>query len=105
MAGGCEEWCDKTPGTSSVEMYDPVKDSWSRKSDLPFPINSAKMEQLNGLPTLVGGFNNAINTQNGILLQYHADKDQWIEHPKAQMRLPRSSAAVFQVPRNYFPSC
>ena len=86
-------------------MYDLANDSWSRRADLPFPVNSAKMELLDGLPTLIGGFNNDTYTQNGILLQYHTGTDEWIPHPKAQMRLPRSSAAVFQVPRQHFSSC
>ena len=44
-------------------------------------------------------------TQNGILYQYHVNLNQWIPHPDAEMRIPRSSPAVFQVPRHLFPSC
>ena len=72
-------------------------------ADLPVTLNSAKMELLDGLPTIVGGWNEI--TQNGILYQYHSNLNQWKPHPNAQMRVPRSSAAVFQVPRHLFPTC
>lgn len=88
---------------TSAEMYDVEGGTWSQVADLPFPINSHKMELLDGLPTIIGGFDG--ETQVGILLQYHEDTNQWIPHPEATMRVPRSSAAVFQVPRHLFPQC
>ena len=103
VAGGCKGWCVKEPGIASAEMYDPVENTWTAVADLPIGLNSHKMELLNGLPTIVGGFNG--ETQNGILYQYHVNLNQWIPHPDAEMRIPRSSAAVFQVPRHLFPSC
>ena len=84
-------------------MYDPLTNTWTRVADLPTGINSAKMELLDGLPTIVGGYDG--NSQNGILYQYHPDLNQWKPHPTAQMRISRSSPAVFQVPRHMFPTC
>jgi hypothetical protein len=68
-------------------------------------LNSAKIELLGGIPTLVGGYDAEANTQNGILYQYFVDEDQWRPHPTVQMRIPRSSAAVFQVPKTLFKYC
>lgn len=88
---------------TSAEMYDVEQGTWTQVADLPFPINSHRMELLDGLPTIVGGFDGT--TQLGILLQYHAASNEWIPHPEATLRVPRSSAAVFQVPRQLFPQC
>jgi hypothetical protein len=39
-------------------MYNPQTESWTQKvADLPEPLSSAKMELLDGLPTIVGGYN------------------------------------------------
>ena len=103
VTGGCVGWCEKKPGIASAEIYDPLTNTWTRVADLPTGINSAKMELLDGLPTIVGGYDG--NSQNGILYQYHPDLNQWKPHPTAQMRIPRSSPAVFQVPRHMFPTC
>ena len=105
IAGGCEEWCVSNPAMSSAEMYDPVTNTWTPVADLPTTISSAKMELLDGLPTIVGGWNDDIDTENNILYQYHSDLDQWKAHPDAKMRIARSSPAVFQVPRQLFPNC
>jgi hypothetical protein len=103
VAGGCVGWCINSPGIASAEMYAPMTNTWTKVADLPTGINSAKMELLDGLPTIVGGYNG--ETRNGILYQYHPDLDLWKEHPNAKMRIPRSSATVFQVPRLMFPNC
>ena len=81
-------------------MYDPERNSWTNVSDLPEPLSSAKMELLDGKPTIIGGYNN--KDQNGILYQYEVETNQWNAHPNIQLRIPRSSAAVFQVPREPF---
>ena len=41
-------------------------------------------------------------TQNGLLIQYRDRLKEWIPHPTIRMRIPRSSAAVLQVPRHLF---
>ena len=102
VAGGCNGWCVKKPAVNSAEMFNPDTRTWTRVADLPRPLSSAKMELFDGLPTIIGGYD---NTQlSGELYQYHPDKDRWIPHPTAKMRIPRSSAAVFQVPRAMFLS-
>ena len=70
---------------------------------IPVPLNSAKMELLDGFPTMVGGFNGT--GQSSLLYQYNIDTDQWRIHPTLRMRLARSSAAVFQVPKSMFDDC
>ena len=95
---------DKTVFSSiRVLKYYSLENTWTAVADLPVGLNSHKMELLDGLPTIVGGYNG--KTQNGILYQYHVNLNQWIPHPDAEMRIPRSSPAVFQVPRHLFPSC
>ena len=82
-------------------MYNVETNEWIRLEDLPTPLSSAKLELLGGRPTIIGGYDNAANTQNGKLYQYFVETNEWKAH-KVEMRLPRSSAAVFQVPRNLF---
>ena len=89
----------------SAELYDPSTNTWEQLPDLPFRLHSAKMEMLGGLPTIFGGYNFDEKTQNDILLQYHYKTKQWKPHPINKLKLARSSAAVFQVPRNLFPAC
>ena len=101
VAGGCLKACFENPPLASAEMYDPKTDKWEKLPDLPFPLNGAKMELLDGVPTIFGGYDGV--TQNGLLIQYHDRLKEWIPHPTIRMRIPRSSAAVFQVPRHLFP--
>ena len=103
VAGGCNGWCVENPAEATAEMYNPETDLWTRVADLPKPLHSAKMELLEGLPTIVGGYDNT--NQNDVLYQYHPDIDQWKPHPIAKMRIARSSATVFQVPRGIFKHC
>ena len=105
VAGGCSEWCVKNPPMASAELYDPVTNIWTQLPDLPFRLNSARMEMLGGLPTIFGGYNFDTKTQNDILLQYHSDVNKWIPHPTNKLKLKRSSHVAFQVPRNLFPAC
>ena len=102
VAGGCQDWCTRSPAISSAEMFDPETRSWSRVADLPKPIMSAKMELFGGLPTIIGGYDNS--EQNDVLYQYHPDKDRWIPHP-TKLRLARSSPAAMLVPRQMFDDC
>ena len=90
------------PGLTKAEMYNPETDQWTDIADLPFPINSHKMELLEGRPTIIGGYDSDYQDQNPFLYQYYVETDEWREHPTVQLRIPRSSAAVFQVPRELF---
>ena len=105
VAGGCDKWCVWFPPTNKAEMYDPATNQWTDLPDLPFPINSASMEMLGGLPTIFGGYRHDTKTQNDELLQYNPEKNNWEPHPTNKLRLKRSSAAAFNVPRNLFPAC
>lgn len=63
------------------------------------------MEPLEGIPTIIGGYDTDAKTQNGVLWQYFAADDEWRPHPSVNMRIPRTSAAVFQVPKTLFKYC
>ena len=87
-----------------------AKDTWSKVADLPIPLHSAKMELLQGKPTIIGGQTNDrwpvldanTLTDHGVLYQYFIETDEWKPHPTVQLRIPRANAAVFQVPREHF---
>ena len=83
-------------------MFNPRENIWIPVADLPVPINSAKMELLAGRPTIIGGYDTDNKQRNGKLYQYFVETNEWKAHPTVQLRLPRSSAAAFQVPRNFF---
>jgi len=59
---------------------------------------------VSGYPTLIGGYNSDSETQNDKLFAYDPSRNRWRELSQ-KMRLPRSSAAVFQVPREMFNDC
>lgn len=101
VAGGCDGWCAEKPPIKNVEMYNVETNAWQKLADLPIPLSSAKLELLGNRPTIIGGYDLDADTQNGKLYQYFVETDEWKAHD-VEMRLPRSSAAVFQVPRNFF---
>ena len=94
-----------TPVHSNVnsQRNDIVSSRGKGAADMPDPLSSAKMELFDGLPTTVGGTNGI--TQISTLYQYNITLDQWFPHPKAKLKISRSSAAVFQVPRLHFRNC
>ena len=124
VAGGCDGWCAESHDIDNnritrtnfgrngipikhAEMYDPETNEWTDVEDLPVPLHSAKMELLDGKPTIIGGQNLREGTieenfENGDLYQYFIETNEWKAHPTIKMKFPRSSAAVFQVPRNLF---
>jgi hypothetical protein len=63
------------------------------------------MELLDGLPTIIGGYNADSQSENDVLYQYHAESREWIPHPNAKMRKARRNAAVFQVPKSLVSVC
>ena len=105
VAGGCNGWCIKNPGIKSAEMYNPYTNYWTQVADLPVPLNGAKMELLDGIPTIIGGYDTDAEEQNKFLYQYLVEDNVWISHPNVTMRIARSSPAVFQVPRQLFKQC
>ena len=106
MAGGCDGRCGRSSSPlKSTEFYDISQRIWQKTKDLPVPLSSASMQLLSGLPTIVGGVNGNSFKQNAELYQYDLEKDEWRTLPNVQLRIPRSSAAVFQVPKELFPHC
>ena len=102
VSGGCDGWCAEKDGIRNAEMYNPETDQWTDIADTPVPISSHKMELLEGRPTIIGGIDSAARRTNRHLYQYYVETDEWKPHPTITMRIPRSSAAVFQVPRELF---
>ena len=75
-------------------------DEWERIADLPQKLHSARMEILDGVPTVFGGYNG--KQQNEKLYQYNYRKNKWTAHPDIKLNTPRMSPAVFQVPKYLF---
>ena len=67
VAGGCKEWCIRSPAMSAAAIFDPDSNSWAPAAPLPKPLSSARMELLDGRPTIIGGYDN--EGQNDILYQ------------------------------------
>ena len=107
MAGGCNGWGVKNPPITTAEMYDPATNEWTKLPDLPLPISSGRMEQLNGKPTLIGGATQATPggnvTQSKLIIGYDYKTNQW--SIDGQLSIARSSHAVMQVPKYYVPVC
>ena len=103
MAGGCKEWCTNyTDSLSHAEMYNVDANEWNSVAKLPVPLQSARMELLEGRPTIIGGWDSNAKAFNSVLYQYFVATDEWKAHPSIQLKMPRSSHAVFQVPRDLF---
>ena len=100
VAGGCDGWWAHNAAISSAEMYDPETDIWKNVSDLPEPLSSTQLELLDNRPTTFGGYNE--HHQVATLYQYFVEEDKWKPHPYTKLRMARSSATVFQVPRELF---
>ena len=83
-------------------MYNPETDQWTDIADTPRILSAHKMELLEGRPTIIGGYDSAADDWNELLYQYYVETDEWNAHSTVKMRLPRSSAAVFQVPSDLF---
>ena len=93
---------------SSAEIYDLDSNTWKEAAPMPVPLSSASMDIFDGLPTTVGGV--SMDENGGFygvseLYQYDITSNTWSPHPKTKMRKPRSSGAVFQVPRSHFRNC
>ena len=114
VAGGCEGWCVKKPPIALAEMYDPATDTWTKLPDLPFAISSAKMEQINGKPTIIGGYtikgNEGLSesgkpktTKLATLISYDLENKQW--NIDGNLNIPRSTFAAIQIPKFFLPPC
>ena len=107
MAGGCNGWCAKNPPIATAEMYDPATDTWTELPDLPIPIHSGRMTQVNGKPTIIGGSikedPSKPPTQSNYLVSYDYKTNQW--NVDGKINLPRSSHTVIQIPKTYIPAC
>ena len=63
------------------------------------------MDLLDGVPTLVGGFNADAGNFNEALYQYNLEERDWVRVPSVSMRVPRSDAADFPVPKSLVEGC
>ena len=116
VAGGCNGWCVENLPLASAELYDPATDTWTKLPDMPYPIHSSKMEQVNGYPTIIGGVTEDFTKESnvartGILQSYDPDENQWFvpkmatENKDGSLIIPRSSHAVIQVPKHLVANC
>lgn len=105
VAGGCKGWCVDHYAMSSAEMYDPGTNTWTRVADLPQPLNGASMDLLDGLPTIIGGYDDTNWIRNDKLYQYHVNANEWKAIPDVKLRIARTSAVTFQIPYELFKFC
>ena len=104
VTGGCSGPCNETNALTSTEIYDPETNEWTEVASLPVPLYSAKMDLLDEIPTLIGGYDGANLKDNDIIYQYHVMNNTWTEFPR-KLKVARSNPAVFQVPQSLFPKC
>ncbi len=55
VSGGYEDWDTYTPTLSSVEVYDPATDIWTRVSDMPWARNAHTASAVDGKMYIIGG--------------------------------------------------
>ena len=113
VAGGCaKSFCSDESALDSAELLVLNEDSnlnWKNVANLPKVFVNGKMESFDGLPTIIGGITPDPVSEdggqvNGDLIQYDAEGDKWTVHER-RLRVPRSSAAVFEVPYYMFNDC
>ena len=83
-------------------MYFPHNNTWVEIADLPLPLHSARMDLLEELPTLIGGYNG--KEESDVIYQYHISNNTWVEYP-IKLKNGRSSPAVFQIPKALVKNC
>ena len=112
VAGGCKGPCKDEPATKESFIFDldafergDTKNVWNRVADLPIAISNAKMEVLEGLPTIIGGGDGRKKRPNKRLYQYHSESNKWDEHGRIKMKVARASPAVVAVPKAMFSYC
>ena len=112
VAGGCKGPCKDEPATKESFIFDldafergDTKNVWNRVADLPIAISNAKMEVLEGLPTIIGGGDGRKKRPNKCLYQYHSESNKWDEHGRIKMKVARASPAVVAVPKAMFSYC
>ena len=112
VAGGCIGACKETEATKTTLIFDiedwekqGTKYKWQKVADLPKPLSNAKMEVLEGLPTLIGGIDTNTKEPNGELYQYYFVENEWRNHSRLRMEVPRISPTVIDVPKDLFNYC
>jgi hypothetical protein len=75
--------------TSAIEEYDPVKDKWTKKGDMPIAIASSAAVAVNGKIYVMGGGDNPQKPAFSTLWAYDPVADEWTK--KADMPTPRST--------------
>ncbi len=84
--GGLEGTNDNDcKNSTAVEQYDPKKDSWTRKADMPTPKHGHSAVVIKNKILVVGGYTDTGPT--GIVEEYDTDTDKW--KTKSKMPTPR----------------
>ena len=112
ITGGCDGSCKDNPATKETIVFD--IDEWEKKRDryewgvaasFPIPLSNAKMEVLEGLPSIIGGVNTETKEPNGDIYQYYFLSDEWKPLTKVSLEVPRISPTVVEVPKDLFNYC
>jgi N-acetylneuraminic acid mutarotase len=77
--------------TTTVEVYDPGKNSWTTASPLPEPLDHSAAAAYNDKIFVVGGFDEDRNPSDKLFI-YHSDNDIWEEGNS--MPTPRGAATA-----------
>ena len=84
--GGLEGKNDQEyKNSSALEVYDPVSDTWTRKTDMPTPRHGHSATVINEKIYVVGGYTE--NGPSGIVEVYDPNTNRWTQ--KADMPTPR----------------
>ncbi len=80
----------------TVEVYDPVGDSWSSAAPVPVPIHHATATAVNGKLYLIGGWSNFFGTPLASVYEYDPVADSW-SAPLAPIPTARGTPAASEV--------
>ena len=85
---------------SSSELFDFQTNSWTKKADLPYQLNSGSTLPYKDSFIIIGGFIYESWRKSKSILYYDPLLDRW-ETLKEELNIPRQHFAAFYVP-NYF---
>ena len=81
VTGGCSGLCNETNSLTSTEIYVPEADKWIEVASLPVPLYRTRMDLLDEIPTLIGGYDGANLKDNDVIYQFHVLNYTWSEFP------------------------
>jgi N-acetylneuraminic acid mutarotase len=93
IGGGISQG-DVAKGLKTVEVYDPVTNTWTKKASMPTPRFSASISVVNGKIYNIGGYGGGVDVLSTIE-EYDPVTDKWIR--KADMPTKRQALSASEV--------